>query len=120
MPLRNRPTAFLNPEAFTGPSLRPLRLVRCVVSCSQMRGVWSTDLIGRTHFNGTQDPPPKSESPASKSFRHSGITAAFKTTFDVFTSVGPDNSFERLTERSVGLVADQPSDIYELLVTLLE
>jgi|GEM_PF-4488742 len=41
-------------------------------------------------------------------------------TFDVFTSVGPDNSFERLTERSVGLVTDQPSDIYELLVTLLE
>jgi len=79
-----------------------------------------THFIGRTHFNGTQAAPPKSEFPASKNFRHSGITAAFKTTFDVFTSVGPDNSFERLTERSVGLVADQPSDIYELLVTLLE
>jgi hypothetical protein len=43
-----------------------------------------------------------------------------KTTFDVFTSVGPDNSLERLTERSVGLVTDQPSDIDELFVTLFE
>src|ERR1700690_1059446 len=41
----------------------------------------------------------------------------FKSTFDVFASVGPDNSFERLTERSVGFVADQPSDFWELFVT---
>ena len=41
------------------------------------------------------------------------------TTFEVFTRVGPDNSLERLTERSVGLVTDQPSDVYELFVTLL-
>jgi hypothetical protein len=54
-----------------------------------------------------QAPPPKSESSASKSFRHSGITAAFKTMFDVFTSVGPGNSLERLTERSVGLATGQ-------------
>jgi len=47
---------------------------------------------------------PKSESSASKIFRDSGMTVAFKTTFDVFTRVGPDNSLERLTERSVGLV----------------
>ena len=52
--------------------------------------------------------------------RHSGITVAFKTTFEVFTRVGPDNSLERLTERSVGLVTDRPSDVYELFVTLFE
>ena len=63
--------------------------------------------------------PPKSESSASKIFRHSGMTVAFKTTLEVFTRVGPDNSLERLTERSVGLVTDQPGDVYELLVTLL-
>jgi hypothetical protein len=58
-------------------------------------------------------------SSASKIFRHSGITVAFITTFEVFTWVGPDNSLECLTERSVGLVTDQPSDVYELFVTLL-
>jgi hypothetical protein len=48
-----------------------------------------------------------------------GRIVVFKTTFEVFTSVSPHNSFECLTERSVGLVTDQPSDVYELLVTLL-
>jgi hypothetical protein len=43
-----------------------------------------------------------------------------KTTFEVFTRVGPDNSLERLTERSVGLVTDRPSDVYQLLVVLFE
>ena len=43
---------------------------------------------------------------------------ALQTTFEVFTRVGPDNSLERLTERSVGLVTDRPSDVYELFVTL--
>jgi hypothetical protein len=42
------------------------------------------------------------------------------TTFEVFTRASPYNSLERLTERSVGLVTDQPSDVYELFVTLLE
>lgn len=42
------------------------------------------------------------------------------TTFEVFTRVGPDNSLERLTECSVGLVTDRSGDVYELLVTLLE
>src|ERR1035438_2274188 len=41
----------------------------------------------------------------------SGLTVAFKTTFEVFTRVGPDNSLERLTERSVRLVTDRPSDV---------
>jgi hypothetical protein len=57
---------------------------------------------------------------ASKTFCRAGITASFKTMFDVITSVGPDDSFERLTERSVRLVANQPGNVDELLVTLLE
>src|ERR1700688_4093113 len=102
------------PCAFTGTDRGLLRSV--LGPCSQMRGTWGTHFSGRTHFHGT---PPKSESSASKIFRHSGITLAFKTTFEVFTRVGPDNSLERLTERSVGLVPDRPSDVYELFVTLL-
>jgi hypothetical protein len=87
--------------------------------CGQRPGTWRTHFSGRTHFHGTQAPPPTSESSASNIFRHSGMTLAFKTTFEVFTRVSPDNSLERLTERSVGLVTDRPSDVYELLVTLL-
>jgi hypothetical protein len=49
-----------------------------VVSRSQMRGTWGTHFSGRTHFHGTQAPPPKSESSASKIFRHSGMTLVFK------------------------------------------
>jgi len=33
--------------------------------------------------------------------------------------LAPTTRIERLTERSVGLVTDQPSDVYELFVTLL-
>ena len=81
---------------------------------------WTRDVpFANARHLGTQAPPPKSESSASKIFRHSGITVAFKTTFEVFTRVSPDNSLERLTERSVGLVTDRPSDVYELFVTLL-
>jgi hypothetical protein len=69
-----------------------------------------------THFHA---PPPRSESSVSKIFRHSGMPVAFKTTFEVFTRVGPNNSLERLTERSIGLVTDRPSDVYNLFVTLL-
>ena len=90
-----------------------------VISRSQVRGFWGTHFSGRTRFHGTLAPPPKSESLASKTSHHSGITLALKNTFEVFTWVGPDNSLERLTERSVGLVTDQPSDVYELFVTLL-
>jgi len=43
-----------------------------------------------------------------------------KITFEVFAGVGPDNSLERLTECSVGLVTDRPSNVNELLVTLFE
>ena len=56
---------------------------------------------------------------ASKIFCDSGMTVAFKNTFEVFTRVGPGNSLERLTERSVGLVTDRPGNVYELLVALL-
>ncbi len=64
-------------------------------------------------------PPLKSGSSTSRSVRHSGITVAFKTTLEIFTGAGPDNSLERLTKRGVGLVTDQPSDVCELFVTLL-
>jgi hypothetical protein len=37
---------------------------------------------------------------------------------EIITRVGSDNPLERLTECSVGLVADRPSNVYELLVTL--
>jgi hypothetical protein len=59
-------------------------------------------------------------SSASKSFRHSGISLAINAAFEVFTRAGPDDSLERLTERSVGLVTDRPSDVDELFVTLFE
>jgi hypothetical protein len=65
-------------------------------------------------------PPPNSESSTSRIVGHSGITVAFKTTFEVFTRTSPNNSLERLTERSVGLVTDRPSNVYELIVTLLQ
>ncbi len=65
----------------------------------------------RWPFQGTY------ESFASGIVGHSGIAVAFKTTLEVFTRVGHYNSLGRLTERSVGLVTDRPSDVYELLVT---
>jgi hypothetical protein len=52
--------------------------------------------------------------------RHCGMTVYLKTTFEVFPRVGPDDSFERFTERSVGLVTDQTGNVYELFVTLFE
>src|SRR4051812_28943017 len=52
--------------------------------------------------------------------RDSGITVSFKTSFEVFTRIDADNSLERLTERSVGLVSDQPRDVHKLFVTLFE
>lgn len=42
------------------------------------------------------------------------------TTLEVFTRVSPNNSLERLTKRSVGFITDRPSDVCELLVTLLQ
>ena len=62
-----------------------------------------------------------SESSASKIVGRSGsgTTIAFKTTFE-FTWASPDNSLERLTERSVGFVTDRPSDVYELFITLFK
>ena len=48
------------------------------------------------------------------------MAEACNTTFQVFTGVGPDNSLERLTERSVRLIAHRPSNVYELLVALFE
>ena len=72
--------------------------------------LYATDAIGSL----------KSESSASKIFRYFGLTAAIKTTSQIFTRVGPDNSLERLAERSVGFVTDRPSNVDELFVTLFE
>jgi hypothetical protein len=54
-----------------------------------------------------------------KYLRHSDMASVLITTFEVFTRVGPDNSLERLTERSVGPVTDRTGNVYELFVTLL-
>ncbi len=55
-----------------------------------------------------------------KYLRHSDMASVLITAFEIFTGVSPDNSFEGFTECSIGIVSDQPSDVYELLVTLLE
>jgi len=83
-----------------------------------MRGTWATRFIGRTHFHDAQTRR-QVRILRFKYLRSSDMASVLITTFEVFTRVGPDNSLERLTERSVGLVTDRPSDVYELLVTLL-
>src|ERR1700728_826308 len=55
-----------------------------------------------------------------KYLRHSDRASVLITTFEIFTRVSPDNSLERLTERSIGLVTDRPSDVDELFVTLFK
>ena len=59
-------------------------------------------------------------SSASRTLSHSGTAEAFKTTFEVFPRVGPDNSLEGLTERSVGLIAHRPGNVDELFVALFK
>jgi len=39
---------------------------------------------------------------------------------EVFTRVGSDDSLERLTERSVGLVTNRPSNVYEFFIALFK
>jgi hypothetical protein len=83
-------------------------------------GIWMQ--VIRTGLNRIDEKSPPSTIDARNGrsiLNQRPATVAFKTTFEVFTRVGPDNSLERLTERSVGLVTDQPSDVYELSVTLL-
>jgi hypothetical protein len=48
------------------------------------------------------------------------MAEAFRTTFEVIPRVGPDNSLERLTERSVGRIAHRPGDVDELFVALFK
>jgi hypothetical protein len=81
---------------------------RITSELATIRGLVATSL-----FQGTY------ASSASQIFRHSGITLIFKSTFEILTRAGPDNSLERLTERSVGLVTNRPRNVYELFVTLL-
>src|ERR1700719_4151809 len=68
-----------------------------------MRGTWGTHFSGRAHFHGTWAPPPKSESSASKIFRHSGMTVAFKTTSSCFSEdFRKARCYALLTRRSHG------------------
>jgi hypothetical protein len=118
--LDNGKLAWRTPSAFTGTDRGLLRSVLGPWSLVPKCEASGAPISLEEHSSMAARPrPPKSESSASKIFRHSGITVAFKTTFEVFTRVSPDNSLERLTERSVGLVTDRPSNVYELLVTLL-
>ena len=54
-----------------------------------------------------------------KHLHHSDMASVLIATFEIFTRVSPNNSFERLAESGVRLVTDRPSDVYELFVTLL-
>jgi hypothetical protein len=54
-----------------------------------------------------------------KYLRHSDMASVLITTFEIFTGVSPNNSLERFTEGSAGLVTNRPSNVYELCVTLL-
>jgi hypothetical protein len=126
-PLRQRlvvgnsdPNGLVKRTAFTGTDRGLLRSVLGSSSPVPKCEAPGAPISVEEHTPWHLRPPPKSASSASKIFCHSGITVAFKTTFEVFTRVGPDNSLERLTERSVGLVTDRPSNVYELLVTLFE
>ena len=79
-----------------------------VVSRFQVRGThfqwknalpWHLGSAAKVRFLRLKNLPP---------FRHYLV---FKTTFEVFTRVSPDNSLERLTERSVGLVTGWSAQI---------
>ncbi len=85
-------------------------------SVEEFRTIWPGVGIQRFNFQPAPTRELNGDQPVS---RNSGITLIFKTTLEVFTGVSPDNSLERLTERSVGLVTDRPSDVDELFVTLL-
>ena len=50
---------------------------------------------------------------------HFEVIWGVQTTFEVLARIRSDNSLERLTERSIGLITDCPSHVYELFVTLL-
>ena len=71
-------------------------------------------LLEQSAFRGPMHPPLQVSSAIP------ALPWPSNTTFEVFTRASPNNSLERLTERSVGLVTDRPSNVYELLVTLFE
>lgn len=47
------------------------------------------------------------------------MALGLQTSFAIFAGARPDNSLERFTKRSIGLVTDRPSYVYQLLVPLL-
>jgi len=103
---------------FTGTDLGLLRSVRLRGLLFQMRGVWSTHSL-EEHTSMMPRPVAKVRILHFKYLRHSNMASVLITTSEIFTRVSPNNSLERLTERSVGIVTDRPSDVYELFVTLL-
>jgi hypothetical protein len=118
-----RPATWINSYAATRAMCRVRHQLPIGIHCLSMSAlaIWHKHRPGSPgqRFTGAERVQGTYASSASKILRHSGMTVAFKTTFEVFTRVGPDNSLERLTEGSVGLVTDRPSDVYELFVTLL-
>ena len=90
----------------------------CVVSCSRCEA-FGAPISLEEHTSMMPRPAAKVRILHFKYLRHSDMASVLITAFEVFTRISPDNSLERLTERSVGLVTDRPGDVYELLVTLL-
>jgi hypothetical protein len=110
-----------NATAFTGTDPSLLRLVRVRgLPDARLEHPYHTHIIGRTHFHDAQTRRQSQNPPLQKSCAAPTFPWPSDTTFEKSTRVGPDNSLERLTERSVGLVTDRPSDVYELFVMLFE
>ena len=90
----------------------------CVVFCSRCEA-FGAPISLEEHTSMMPRPAAKVRILHFKYLRHSDMASVLITTFEIFTRVSPNNSLERLTERSVGIVTDRPSDVYELFVTLL-
>ena len=90
----------------------------CVVSCSRCEA-FGAPISLEEHTSMMPRPTAKVRILHFKYLRHSDMASVLITTFEIFTRVSPNNSLERLTERSVGIVTDRPSDVYVLFVTLL-
>src|ERR1035438_7680815 len=90
----------------------------CVVFCSRCEA-FGAPISLEEHTSMMPRPAAKVRILHFKYLRQSDMASVLITTFEIFTRVSPNNSLERLTERSVGIVTDRPSDVYELFVTLL-
>src|ERR1700733_12926488 len=101
--------AFLDSCAFTGTDRGLLRSVldpRSPVPKCEAPGA-SISVEEHTSMARRQSQNP----PLQKSSAIPALPWPSRATFEVFTRAGADNSLEGLTERSVGLVTDQPSNV---------